>query len=97
MGVYRLSPRAGRDIDRIYEYSITQFGFAIAFDYLTRLYQALELLAIHPEMGRDYGHLRRGMRRFEHESHSIFYRKSGDDILILRVLGQAQLASRHLG
>ena len=96
MGVYRLSPRAERDIDRIYEYSITQFGFAVAHDYLTRLCHALEARTTHSEMGRDYSHLRRGLRRFEYESHSIFYRKSGGDILILRVLGQAQLAARHL-
>ena len=96
MGVYRLSPRAARDVDRIYEYSITQFGFDVAYDYLTRLYQALEALADHPQMGRDYGHLRRALRRFEHESHSIFYRTSDDQILIVRVLGRGQLPSRHL-
>lgn len=83
-------------MDNIADYSFDQFGREQTHRYRDGLLQMFELLANYPDMGRDYSHLRRGLRRFEHESHSIFYRKSGGDILILRVLGQAQLAARHL-
>lgn len=83
-------------MDSIADCSFDRFGVEQARRYRDGLLKTFEMLAIYPEMGRDYGHLRRGIRRFEHEGHSIFYQPAKSGVLIIRVLGQAQLASRHL-
>ncbi|NNM74578.1 type II toxin-antitoxin system RelE/ParE family toxin [Enterovirga aerilata] len=51
-----------------------------------RLHQAFETVARFPEIGRRIDQIRPGYFRFEHASHSIFYRIVPDGVLIVRVL-----------
>ena len=71
MATYRLSSKAEWEVDEIYAYSVENFGVEIAKDYVARLHERLRLLADHPGWGRDYGHIEPGLRRYEHQSHSI--------------------------
>jgi len=96
MGAYRLTAKAERELAQIYEYSIVNFGLAKAQAYLANLRVAFAMLAEHPRIGRDCSRLRKGLRRHEHLSHSIFYRKARDGVLIVRVLGQSQEPKRNL-
>lgn len=97
MAAYRLSAAADADIDAIYEYSILNFGLAVAREYLAELIARFELLAEHADWGSDYGDLVPGLRRYEHTSHSIYFTRLDDgDVLIIRVLGARQDPARHL-
>ena len=60
------------------------------------LHRAFGTLAAFPDAGRDIGALRSGYLRFEHERHSIFYRKTDAGILVVRVLHQRMRPERHL-
>jgi len=46
-------------------------------------------------MGRDCAHIDRGLRRFEHAKHVVFYRISRDGIDVSRTLHYGMLAERH--
>lgn len=97
MAAYKLSAAADADIDAIYEYSIVNFGLAVAREYLAELFARFELLADHADWGSDYGHIVPGLRRYEHTSHSIYFtRLDTGDVLIIRVLGARQDPARHL-
>jgi toxin ParE1/3/4 len=93
---FRLSGDAYQDIKEIYRFSLESFGQARADRYVAGLEDCLTLLASNPLMGRDFGQIRTGLRRHEHQGHVVYYREDGSDILILRILGTAQDPGRHL-
>ena len=90
MAGYRLSARARRDIDELYEYSIDRFGLAVAQAYFNGLHDVFELLGANPMMGRSVDHLRAGLRCFVHQRHSIYYRVDDRGPAIQRVLHVAR-------
>jgi toxin ParE1/3/4 len=90
MGVYQLTKKAESELAQIYEYSIENFGLAVAAEYLTGLYRTFEYLSDNPRMGRDCRRIRKRLRRHDHASHSVYYRITKSGVLILRVLGQSQ-------
>jgi toxin ParE1/3/4 len=96
MAAFRLSGDAFQDIKAIHRYSLRNFGQDRADRYAIDLEACLALLANHPFMGRDFGKVRDGLRRHEHQSHVVYYRQDGDDILILRILGAEQDPGRYL-
>ena len=96
MNSYRLSEAADADIEHILERSIEAWGFDRAEAYLLSLHHTFGRLAEFPNSGRDVSSLRSGYFRAEHESHSIFYRKITEGILIMRVLHQKMQPKRHL-
>ncbi len=73
-----------------------QWGLARAEQYVLRLHETFRVLAAFPELGRDAGHIRPGYRKIETASHSVFYRKTEDGVLIVRVLHQHMDFGRHL-
>ena len=54
------------------------------------------MLAEFPDLGRDAGRIRPGYRQMETASHTVFYRRIADGILIVRVLHQRMDFERHL-
>lgn len=96
MAVYRLTSSAEADISEIYEYSVSNFGILRADTYLDELFDAFALLADSPLLGVDVRNLKPGYRRHIHVSHLIYYRISGADIEILRILHSNQDPLRHL-
>jgi len=93
---FRLTREAEADIVDIYRYSVENFGEAQADTYHDGLSDCFRLLADTPLIGRDYGFLRPGLRRYEHASHSVYYRLADTGILILRVLHRRMDPARHL-
>ena len=69
-----LTREAEADIVDIYRYSVENFGEVQADTYHDGLSDCFRLLADTPLIGRDYGFLRPGLRRYEHASHSVYYR-----------------------
>jgi len=95
MAKYQLSNEADAEIDKLYEYSILNFGLETAREYVSSLYEKLDVLADHQSWGNDYGYIRPGLCRYEYRSHSIYYQSQGAGILIVRVLGSKQDPVRH--
>jgi toxin ParE1/3/4 len=96
MNSYVLSRAAEADIEDIAGRSIAQWGFMRAERYLLELHRAFETLADFPHLGRDASHLRCGYFRFEHQGHSVFYRKTEAGVFIVRVLHQRQQPENYL-
>jgi toxin ParE1/3/4 len=96
VGSYALSNAADADVQAIAEGSVLQWGLARAEQYVLGLHRTFGLLAEFPDIGRDAGHIRPGYRKIESGSHSVFYQKTGDDVLIVRVLHQRMDFDRHL-
>ena len=95
MEKYQLTSKAEDDIEKIYEYSILKWGLVTARDYFLGLHEKFGLLADNQSWGNDYDFISPGLYRYEYRSHSIYYRSSGDLILIVRILGNRQDPARH--
>lgn len=97
MAVYELTAKAESEIEGIYEYSIENFGFSVAQDYLMGLHGCFQLLADHQSFGTDYSFIAPRLRRYEYRSHSIYYQQTAEGgVLIVRVLGGKQDPARHI-
>ncbi|ETW93061.1 MAG: hypothetical protein ETSY1_40900 [Candidatus Entotheonella factor] len=93
---FRLTADAQDDIERIYWDSYDTFGERQADIYHQGLVDCFEMLDDHPYIGRDYSEVRQGLRRYEYESHSVYYRVTDTGPLILRILHRRQDPARHL-
>ena len=96
MAVYSLSSKAAADLDEIYEYTILHFGLEQARVYLLGLHERFEMLAAQPTHGRTAEELAPGLRRFEYQSHMVFYLPKENGIRIVRVLHQRMDVTRHV-
>ena len=95
MGVYRLSREAAIDLDGIHEYTTINFGLTQAHSYLTGLHERFGALAQQPMLGRGAGRVARNLRRYEYQSHVVFYIPEDDDVLIVRILHKNMDVRRH--
>lgn len=96
MADYLLSRQAATDLEAIAEFTIKRFGIEQARRYRDELKTCLENLARNPNMGRRVEQLAKGLRRFEHGSHIIFYLTGGDAVLIVRLLHYRMDVGKHL-
>ena len=54
------------------------------------------MLGENPNLGRSAHELAEGLRRFEHQSHIVFYEPQETNILIVRVLHKRMDPPQHL-
>lgn len=94
--MYKLSVKAVRDVELLYDYSAAQFGDEQAERYLLELEKAFLLLAEFPYMGKAMDSLRPSLRCYYHRSHAIFYKPNKTGVFIVRVLDQRMNAPKHL-
>lgn len=85
MPSYRLSRAAVDDLARIADYTIEAFGIDQAIAYRDGLIRTLTFLAEFPRAARERPELRLKSRVYPYESHLIFYRIDGRNILIQRI------------
>jgi toxin ParE1/3/4 len=83
---YRLSKRAYADVLGIAAYTIERFGIQQARRYRNGLERSFQMLADHPMRGRSAAELAQDLRRWQYESHTVFYLLEPRGILIVRVL-----------
>ena len=95
MAVYKLSSKADADLAGIYEYTILNFGLEQARAYLLGLHERVAALAEHPILGRSAQELAPNLRRFEYQSHIVFYLAKKQGVWIVRVLHQSMDTKRH--
>ena len=84
--MYKLSGAAAQDIDEILDRSIADFGPIQTERYFRSPNRCLDLFGENPQMGTTADEVRLGFRRFAHQAHVIFYRPTGNGILIVRIL-----------
>jgi toxin ParE1/3/4 len=89
--VVHISVEAEADIDSIAEYTKNTWGWRQTEQYLAKLEDGFELLAMNPLIGRPCDSVRNGLRRFEVGSHVVFYDSGTDCILIVRLLHRRML------
>ncbi|MDE0064313.1 MAG: type II toxin-antitoxin system RelE/ParE family toxin [Gammaproteobacteria bacterium] len=95
MSKFRLSRRAATDLENIAGYTIKRFGVEQARVYRDSLKSCFQRLANNPEMGRKAEQLARGLRRFEHQAHIVFYTVDDNEIYVVRVLHSRMDVRRH--
>ncbi len=95
MAKYQLSRRAATDVDQIADYSIEQFGIKQARRYGDGLETCFQTLAENPGFGRSAEQFAPDLRRFEHQSHIVFYIPEDWGVLIVRVLHKKMDVPRH--
>lgn len=79
----------------IADYGIETFGIEQARRYRAGVEACFQMLADHPNLGRNVEHLAPGLRRFEHQSHIVFYLPNDQGVFIVRVLHQKADYERH--
>jgi toxin ParE1/3/4 len=95
VATYSLSEMARRDLSKIARFTQQKWGIAQAERYARSIAAAFQLLADRPALGRVTTEARLAKRRFEHESHVIFYREEAGGIRVQRILHKAMLAAKH--
>ena len=90
MEKYRLTNKAENEIEKIYEYSILNFGLRTAQEYVSGLHKRFALLSDNQNWGNDYGFLKPDLCRYEYRSHSIYYQTLKEGILIAEVIAGIQ-------
>lgn len=94
--MYRLSPLAINDIDSILDFPEEAFGRKTTRRYYESLLGCFTMLGENPNLGRSVHELAEGLRRFEHQSHIVFYEPQETNILIVRVLHKRMDPPQHL-
>ena len=92
----QLRPRALRDLESIYQYSLEQWGNARAEAYLSEINRTFESLAKNDKLGRDYSRVSADLYAYNIAAHVIFYTPTPTGILVIRVLHKSMDHVRHL-
>lgn len=93
---FKLSTQASHDVEDIYLYGFINFGEEQADLYSLRMHKCIDILCANPEIGRLDIRVNSAVRRFDFESHVIFYDIEADSILIIRVLHRSMDFVQHL-
>ncbi len=92
---YRLSRLADNDIVNIAEYTIQEFGIKQARRYRDTLENCFLTIAKNPNIGRNAEEFETGLKRFENQSHIVFYLEDDKGLFIVRVLHNSVDIVRH--
>lgn len=98
MQKYKLSRLAEKDLAGIWRYTLENWSREQANKYLNDLLSACAYIAESPDtLGRPYGYVRDGYRKYSVGRHVIFYMVLEDgNTLISRVLHERMDFDRHL-
>lgn len=92
----KISKAASQDMENIYLYGFLTFGESQADIYMGALSDRFGLLCSNPEIGRLDARVNPAVRRFDFESHVIFYDAEDDHILVVRILHKSMDFVKHL-
>lgn len=96
MADYRLSPRAQRDLEEVFDYTVDRWGLPQAIRYIDLIEAACAELAEAPRLAQGCDQIRPGYRRRAVEQHMIYFRPTDYGIAVMRILHQRMDAGRHL-
>jgi toxin ParE1/3/4 len=86
---------AENDLIDIWFYSFSEWGEAIADEYLDQLNSGIKRLCENPDIGMDCHVIREGYRRYQINRHLVFYRIKKTEIEIIRVLHDSMDIESH--
>ena len=87
MAKWHLTRKAVDDIDSIWRYTVEKWSEQQADIYYNGLVAEFKLIAdAKSNFDREYAEIREGLFCHHYRKHLIFYRKTGGDILVIRVL-----------
>ncbi len=92
MGTYKLSQEAKADLREIYKYGFFEHGEKQADKYYLDLLERFQQIATRPNLYQAVDYIRENYRRSVFGKHSIYYRVVGENIEIIRILGQQDLS-----
>ena len=95
-GRYKLSRLAQAHLQQIKQYTVESFSEAQWQKYKTSLLTGFQMLADNVELGRPCDEICSGGFYFPVAKHMAYYTKESKFILIVAVLGQAQIPQNHL-
>ena len=96
MNRYVLSPRAQSDLEEIWSYTESRWGFDQAETYIRELQRHIETVAAHPASGKPCPEVRAGYHKYRAGSHFLFYRITSGGVDVVRVLHERMDFGRHL-
>jgi toxin ParE1/3/4 len=94
MAEYRLTPRAQRDLDGVFDYTVAHWGVPQAMRYTDRIEAACADSAEAPQQAQICSSIRPGYRRRTVEQHVIYFKPTRYGIAIIRILHQRMDATR---
>ena len=95
MAEYRLSPRAQRDLDAVFDYTAAKWGLQQAVRYTDLIEAACAALADAPLQAQSCANIKPGYRRWSIERHIIYFQPTNYGIAIVRILHQRMNVVRH--
>ncbi len=95
-GRYKLSSLAQTHLQQIKQYTVENFSETQWQKYKTSLLTGFQMLANNADSGRSCDEIFSGGFYFPVAKHMAYYIKENDFILIVAVLGQAQIPRNHL-
>ena len=93
---YLVRPEAEQDLKGIGRYTRRAWGRQQARKYLRALHQKMQRLAANPNLGGMRDDVGAGYRSALVGHHLVFYRTTGDDIVVVRVLHESMDVRHHL-
>ncbi len=96
MAEYRLSPAAQRDLDSIFDHTVSEWGLPHALRYTSMIQAACATLADAPQQAQSCENIRPGYRRKRIERHMLYFQPKPYGIAVMRILHERMDASRHL-
>ena len=88
-GKYRISEKAVKDLEIIWEYTYEKWSVNQADRYYKLITSEIEFIAKNNMSGKSMDHIKEGYRATIVKSHLIFYRVHTDNIIeIIRILHQ---------
>ncbi|GLK45027.1 MULTISPECIES: type II toxin-antitoxin system RelE/ParE family toxin [Novosphingobium] len=96
MAEFRLSPRAQRDLEAIFDHTAAEWGVPQAVAYVDQIEQACTDLANAPLQSSDCSHIRAGYRRRALGRHVLYFRPTDYGVAVMRILHDRMDAPRHI-
>jgi toxin ParE1/3/4 len=96
MAEFRFSPRALRDLDGIFDYTVARWGLPQALRYADLIEAACAALVEAPQQSQSCNNIRPDYRRRTVERHVIYFRPESYGVAVVRILHQRMDAARHL-
>jgi toxin ParE1/3/4 len=92
----RFSRRAEADLQEIGAYTLRRWGEDQTIRHIDGLEALCKMLADRPALGRACDDIRPGLGRMEHGRHVVFYRRTANVVLIVRILHYRMVPEKHI-
>jgi toxin ParE1/3/4 len=93
MANYRLSNEAKKDLIRIYQYGISQFGVAQTEDYFDAFFVCFNTIAERPFSFESVAYIKPGYRRCVCGADTIYFKVNANTVDIMTIIGRQNISN----